>query len=108
MGAAGKVDVGKVRTGDLSQSTTCPLARKVRTRLKRRGVSWGIPAIWSIEKALAHRPGAPKEIDEKPFKSAPAGTRARHTLASQMTLPGVFGYGLAAMALDLISRKGEP
>ncbi len=90
MGAAGKWDVGKVRTGDLAESTICPLARKVRTRLKKRGVTEGIPAIWSIEKSVAHRPST---------------TRERHTLASQMTMPGVFGYGLAAMALGFISRE---
>jgi tRNA A37 threonylcarbamoyladenosine dehydratase len=107
MGAAGKWDVGQVRTGDLSESTICSLARKVRSRLKNRGIAGGIPAIWSIEMAHAHRPGAPKEMGQE-SSTAPTGTRERHTLASQMTLPGVFGYGLAAMALDLISteRKG--
>ena len=102
MGAAGKRDVGQVRTGDLSESTICPLARKVRSRLKRRGILGGIAAIWSIEKAQAHRPGQPKEIDQEPA-AAPDGTRERHTLASQMTLPGVFGYGLASLALDMVS-----
>ena len=90
MGAAGKWDVSKVRTGDLAESTICPLARKVRAHLKKRGITEGIPAVWSIENAIAHRP---------------ATTSERHILASQMTLPGVFGYGLAAMALDFISRE---
>jgi len=106
MGAAGKSDVGQVRTGDLSESTICPLARKVRIRLKRRGIATGIFAIWSIEKAQAHRPGVAKEIGEETDPAAPEWGRERHTLASQMTLPGVFGYGLAAMGLDMIS-KGE-
>jgi tRNA A37 threonylcarbamoyladenosine dehydratase len=106
MGAAGKWDVGQVRTGDLKDSTICPLARKVRTRLKRRGIIREIPAIWSIEKGLAHRPGAAKEVGEDAV-TEPHGSRERHTLASQMTLPGVFGYGLAAMALDLLSRGEE-
>jgi len=109
LGAAGKWDVGKVRTGDLADSTICPLARKVRSRLKRRGISGAIPAIWSIEKASAHRPAALKEVREVEDPEEPAPlyttTRERHTLASQMTLPGVFGYGLAAMALNLISRE---
>ena len=106
MGAAGKADVGQICTGDLSESTICPLARKVRTRLKKRGIAKGIPAIWSIEKSQAHRPGAPKEIGQEPA-TVHEGARERHTLASQMTLPGVFGYGLAAMALDMISREIE-
>jgi len=107
LGAAGKRDVGMVRTGNLADSTICPLARKVRSRLKRRGINGAIPAIWSIEKAAAHRPAALKEVREVEDPEAPAPSyttsRERHTLASQMTLPGVFGYGLAAMALDLIT-----
>lgn len=109
LGAAGKSDVGKVRTGDLSESTICPLARKLRSRLHRRGINGGISAVWSIEKSLAHRPGAPREVAPKNESedTAPSYTtsRERHTLASQMTLPGVFGYGLAAMALDFISQR---
>jgi tRNA A37 threonylcarbamoyladenosine dehydratase len=109
MGAAGKSDVGMVRTGDLGDSTICPLARKVRTRLKKRGITDGIPAVWSIEKAAAHRPGAPREVgEEAPSLDSPEIGRQRHTLASQMTLPGVFGYGLAAMALDLICSLEKP
>ena len=109
LGAAGKRDVGLVRTGDLADSTICQLARKVRSRLKRRGITGGIPAVWSIEKTSAHRPGVPKEVAEDTESEKPAtsyaATRKRHTLASQMTLSGVFGYGLAAMALDHISRE---
>ena len=108
LGAAGKRDVGMVRTGDLADSTICQLARKVRSRLKRRGITGEIPAVWSIEKGHAHRPGAPKEVEKDAESVNPAtsyaATRKRHTLASHMTLSGVFGYGLAAMALDLISR----
>jgi len=111
LGAAGKWDGGQVRTGDLADSTICPLAKKVRQRLKRRGVDRGIQAIWSIEKAYAHRPGVPKEMVEAPEVDPTSAsyltTRERHTLASQMTLPGVFGYGLAAMALDHLSRGDE-
>jgi tRNA A37 threonylcarbamoyladenosine dehydratase len=107
MGAAGKWDLGMLRTGDISESTICPLARKVRSRLKRRGITEGIPAIWSIEKAEAHRPDAPKEVDEADPPEKRLGTRERNTLASQMTLPGVFGYGLAAMALEIISGRAR-
>ena len=35
------------------------------------------------------------------------GGRERHTLASQMTIPGVFGYGLAAMALDILAERTD-
>ena len=109
LGAAGKRDVGAVRTGDLFQSTRCALARHVRARLRRRGVAGPIPAVWSVENGDAARPGAVKELDrdEAPDPAAPGG-RPRHTLASQMTIPGVFGYGLAALALDILCERSEP
>lgn len=104
LGAAGKADVGSVRTGDLFASTGCALARHVRARLRRRGVTGGIPAVWSIESGDADRPDAVKELGGAPPAPHLRG-RVRHTLASQMTVPGVFGYGLAALALDIISGR---
>ena len=98
LGAAGKADVGAVRTGDLFASTRCALARPVRARLRRRGVEGGIPAVWSIEPGDADRPDAVKELGDAPPAPHRRG-RVRHTLASQMTIPGVFGYALAALAL---------
>jgi tRNA A37 threonylcarbamoyladenosine dehydratase len=107
LGAAGKRDVGAVRTGDLFDSTICPLARKVRGRLHRQGVTGPIPAVWSVEPAAAHHPEAPREAPEV-FTARGGSGRVRNTLSSQMTLPGVFGYGLAAMALDLLAEGSAP
>ncbi len=109
MGAAGRRDVGAVRSGDLFASTGCALARHVRARLRRRGVTTGIPAVWSLEQGDEVRADAAKEIggtvpDGAPVSGANAG-RARNTLASQMAIPGIFGYGLAALALDLIGGR---
>lgn len=108
MGAAGKMDVGQVRTGDISETRVCPLAKFVRSRLRRRGVLEGIPCIWSLEQGDADRPDAIPESGDETSSLDDRNTRRRNTLASQMTLPGVFGYGLAAMILDHIVSKGEP
>ena len=107
LGAAGKRDVAAVRTGDLFTSSGCPLARHVRARLRRRGVREGIPAVWSVEQGDEVRRGAAKELGDAE-QAPPLRGRTRNTLASQMTIPGVFGYGLAAMALDLISGRTDP
>ncbi len=106
LGAAGKSDVASVRTGDLFTSSGCALGRHVRARLRRRGVREGIPAVWSIEPGDEVRHDAAKELGEVP--AAPLRGRTRNTLASQMTIPGVFGYGLASLALDIISGRAEP
>lgn len=104
LGAAGKADAASVRTGDLFASTGCPLGRHVRARLRRRGVQGGITAVWSVEPGDEVRPDAAKESDGT-APAVPLRGRARHTLASQMTIPGVFGYALAALALDRISGR---
>lgn len=108
MGAAGKRDAGAVRTGDLADTEVCPLAKHVRRRLRRRGVTGGIPCVWSLERGDADRPDAPKESDGPAGAVAGDGGRVRHTLASQMTVPGVFGYALAALALDHFAGRSEP
>ncbi|MCP4573564.1 MAG: tRNA threonylcarbamoyladenosine dehydratase [bacterium] len=107
LGAAGKRDAGAVRTGDLFESTMCPLAKKVRQRLHRLGVTGPIGAVWSLEQAVAHRPDAPREKPEAITARGGKG-RARNTLASQMTIPGVFGYALASLALDFIAERTAP
>ena len=86
LGAAGKRDVGLVRTGPIDQTRVCPLARQVRLGLREQGTPLDIPCVWSLEKA------------------APGMSRP---LPSQMSLPGVFGYALASLALDLIAREEQ-
>jgi len=60
MGAAAKLDPTRVRTGDLSDTEVCPLARDVRTLLRKnhgvsvvKGTPVGIQAVWSNEPAIA-------------------------------------------------------
>jgi tRNA A37 threonylcarbamoyladenosine dehydratase len=84
MGAANKRDVSLVRTGVLEDSRICPLARQVRLGLREQGAPLDIPCIWSLEKSVPTR---------------------QRPLPSQMSLPGVFGYGLASLALEFIARE---
>ena len=84
MGAANKRDGSLVRTGPLAETRVCRLAKQVRMGLRELDIPLDIPCIWSLE------------------KSEPAMSRP---LPSQMSLPGVFGYGLASLALDHIARE---
>ena len=49
MGAAARMDPLQVRTGDISESRICPLARIIRKRLHRRNVYTGIRCVYSVE-----------------------------------------------------------
>ena len=104
MGAAGKRDVCLVRTGDLAATSVCPLAREVRHQLRHKGITAGIPCVWSLEEYQAGGGEQAPVQDAADAPDAVDSATARPVLASQMTIPGVFGYGLAGMALDQIAR----
>lgn len=92
MGAADRTDPNKLRTGNLFDAEICPLARLVRKRLRRRGVSDGVWAVWSEE-----QPQEPAERDgeDDPDPSPFARGRPRPPLPSLAPLPGMFGLALA-------------
>jgi tRNA A37 threonylcarbamoyladenosine dehydratase len=84
MGAAAKNDISLVQTGTLAETRVCPLAKQVRFGLRNRKVPLDIPCVWSTAKV-------------RPDLGRP--------LPSQMSLPGMFGYALASLALDFLVRK---
>ncbi len=48
MGAGDKLDPGRFRVSDISQTHTCPLARVMRRELKKRGIE-RLKVVWSDE-----------------------------------------------------------
>jgi len=89
MGAGGRLDPSRIRSGDLMDSQGCPLARKVRQHLRRRGYARGIAAVWSDEPP---RPPLPPE---------PSGRgRARAVNGTISYLPGLFGLRLAGIVIQ--------
>ncbi len=99
MGAAGRRDPTALATGDIAESEVCPLARKVRGRLRRQGVARGIRCVWSREPPAGALPADLGDL------TSDRG-RVRNRLPSQMSLPGMFGYALAALVLEHLA--GEP
>jgi len=53
MGAAGKLDVTKIKIADISKTHMCPLARRVRKMLHRRDIKKGIMTVFSPEESVA-------------------------------------------------------
>ncbi len=97
LGAAGKRDGGAVRAGSLADSRVCPLARVVRRGLRAAGVDpAGIDAVWSEEPPLGPVTAAPGAH----LPQEPGVTRRQ---PSNMMLPGMFGYALAARALERLA-----
>jgi tRNA A37 threonylcarbamoyladenosine dehydratase len=87
MGAGGRLDPTRIHVGDLMDSAGCPLAKKVRQQLRRRGYGRGIFAVWSDE------PPRP------PLPPVPTGRgRPRAVNGTISYLPGLFGLTLAGLA----------
>lgn len=50
MGAANREDITAFRAADISETHTCPLAKKIRKALAEAGVSQGVRVVFSTEK----------------------------------------------------------
>lgn len=84
MGAALRKDPSLVRTGDLMDTWGCPLAKQVRTNVRKQGVGKGIDVVFS-----------PEVVE---FTYGQDGRQK--VLGSLPTLTGIFGLNLAHLALN--------
>ncbi|MGG7036215.1 MAG: tRNA threonylcarbamoyladenosine dehydratase, partial [Flavobacterium sp.] len=50
MGAGGKYEASKVKVTDIRNTEYCPLAKTIRKRLKKEGISRGIKVVYSYER----------------------------------------------------------
>lgn len=88
MGAGNKLDVTRVRVSDIARTMVDPLAREVRTRLKRQGIRKGVLCVWSDEPGRPPRPPEPT-----------AQGRPRAVNGTISYLPPLFGMMLAGAVI---------
>ena len=96
MGSGAKTDATRVRVDDISRTIQCPLARMLRKRLHKLGITTGFTAVYSTE-----RPDHDAMvIEETRNKKSQTGTISY--------LPAVFGCVCAQAAVSiLVSVKGN-
>ena len=99
MGAGGRTDISMIRTGDISETCVCPLARVVRQRLHRRGLYKGVKAVYSIEKPLNKQPFRPEDTQD----ALPDHGRSRPPIGTVSWIPGVFGLTIASEVINIIT-----
>jgi tRNA A37 threonylcarbamoyladenosine dehydratase len=105
MGAALRTDPTFIRSGDIFDSSNCPLAKHIRKRLRRRGVDRGITCVYSTEKVQFDYGEREEEqaVGETPFSDR---GRSRNILGSLPTITGIFGLTIANLAImHLIQQK---
>lgn len=103
MGAALRTDPARIAFADLAQTRGCPLAKRVRKRLRKYGVEQGIGCVFSSEPVDFAYAGA--EMDESSsleWRGCP-----RNVLGSLPTITGIFGLTLANQAILQLARSSE-
>lgn len=66
MGAGNKLNPMAFRVTDISKTSVCPLARAVRQRLRREGITKGVKAVWSDELPVKNNLDVPASVSFVP------------------------------------------
>lgn len=104
MGAGNKVDPCGFTVSDIAKTSVCPLAKVMRTELKKRGIR-GVKAVWSKEIPLKHAPDAEELTPEAgTVRTAPR----RATPGSTAFVPSVVGLIIGGEVIkDLTGFYGK-
>ncbi len=94
MGAGAKRDASCIEVADIARSYNCTLARAVRKRLRKLGISRGVPVVFSSE--LPHEESV-VEIEGERCKRSTAGTLSY--------MPALFGCRIAAYVIEKLTER---
>lgn len=101
MGAALKTDLSLIKFSSLDKTSMCPLAKKLRTALKKEGVNLKIPCVFSQEAPKKHFGGAAASDDrEQAYKN-------KMPLGSAATVTAAFGLHIAAYVINFIINSKQ-
>lgn len=89
MGAGGKVDPTKIRIAPIQKTFNCKLAKMVRKKLRRRGITKGFKAVFSEELPMKE---SLMMTDGSNFKKSAYGTMS--------FLPAAFGCACASVVVN--------
>jgi len=102
MGAAVHTDPFSIKRGDLMKTHTCPLARQIRRKLRRRGVGKGITCIYSSETVdYDYKDPEEEENSDRNEQELDRG-RKRKVLGSLPTITAIFGLQIGHCVLEML------
>ena len=93
MGAGNKQDITAFKVADISKTSVCPLARAVRSALRKKGITSGVKAVFSTEEPC-------RSIVED-------GPSSRHIPASNAFAPAAAGLALAKAAAECLINRND-
>ena len=95
MGAANKMDPTRCRVADIFKTHTDPIAKVIRTRLRKEGIKKGVPVVFSDESPIIVRQDIVKEVGNEE-----AGIRkAKMPPSSNAFVPSAAGLIMASFAV---------
>ena len=94
MGAGGKSDPSKVMVRDLQKTNNCLLAKQVRKRLKKEGITKGFRCVFSTELQ-----------DEKSLKMTDGTNFKKSFYGTISFIPALFGLYAAAEVINYLTGK---
>lgn len=92
MGAANKMDPTRFQIADIFKTHTDPLAKVIRTRLRKEGVKKGIPVVFSDESPIVVREDVQKEVGNNNAEIR----KAKMPPSSNAFVPSVAGLIMAS------------
>lgn len=102
MGAGNRLDPSQIQISTLAKSWNCPLAKRVRKFLRRRGVTTDYPVIFSSETPIKPLETEETAADEIIIHRG----RERKTIGSISYMPAILGMMAASVVIrDLIKEK---
>lgn len=106
MGAALRTDPSKIAFGDLMETRGCPLAKQIRTKLRRRGVGHGIATVYSSEQVEFEYKEPRQETHAEHNEQILDRGRVRKVLGSLPSITGMFGLRIGHEAIfQLLEMK---
>jgi len=110
MGAAAKLDPGRIRVADISETHKCRMARSMRKLLRKQGIERGVKVVFSTEE---YREQEIKDGDCKGSCICPNRDEQRFScehrrviLGSISFIPSIFGLTMAGVVVnDLLADK---
>lgn len=97
MGAGNRLDPSCIHLAPINKSHNCPLARRVRKFLGRRGIKAGFPCVYSSE-----LPIKPDEDEDSPDEIIIQRGRQRKTIGSISYMPAMMGMTAASWVINSI------
>jgi tRNA threonylcarbamoyladenosine dehydratase len=104
MGAANKMDPTQFRIADISKTSMDPMARVIRTKLRKEGIKKGVKVVFSTEIPVKPREDVTEQIVPD---NAPDRRKAQQPPSSNSFVPPVAGFIMVSAVVRGLLEAAE-